>query len=546
MFTAHDVLDSLILFGYIQGNALLPPGSFSLDGLAAVYSRLNKESMDSWRRSDMLGLLMASFALLLRSSPHSLSSPRASGATESIAIDIRKAFRQCLEAPTELKSFSFARIAVIPALRIPFCTSDDDYTNSVAGASCDPSEFLLSVLAEFSSRYLDVLSSCGDNPISRAKWEQDAEDDIRLRRTHLEQQQSFRGQFSAWSGSSPALDLASEGQFEVDPLGRPDCMDDVVAFAISVCSLGPDYASKFWSIETNSQGCSGEENDQVCVKLVPSKALCELKKQQTVDESLQSVYFSFLAVLSLAENPTGARNGNGADAVCEFFTSETDEATNKNHRSWLRVIELLRWYVRQLDPLEYSSSRAASVPSSSTGGSTSYYYFDSEYANDGKVSSDKSMSGERSSQVTPRELGAANEFILLSHLEVISNVTAHLPAARLAILAVNLNVRSADGSEILGQESSLMVLFALASMPLPPEIRGSVFRSIANLISIDGINASEATEFRNVATTGWELLESFGFVPITMLDQYPGQCDPSHQQTTGISFPQSSTSLVSS
>jgi hypothetical protein len=63
------------------------------------------------------------------------------------AVDIRKQWRECLEAPVELKSFTFARLSLLPALQTP---SDN--------ADCDVTEFFLSVYAEFASHYLDVLS----------------------------------------------------------------------------------------------------------------------------------------------------------------------------------------------------------------------------------------------------------------------------------------------------------------------------------------------------------------------------------------------------
>ena len=74
------------------------------------------------------------------------------------AIDVRKTWRECIEAPAELKSFTFARLTLMPALQKPPSYVREDYNNLATAESCNVEEFFLSVLAEFSSHYLEVLS----------------------------------------------------------------------------------------------------------------------------------------------------------------------------------------------------------------------------------------------------------------------------------------------------------------------------------------------------------------------------------------------------
>lgn len=492
-----------------------------------------------WQRADVLGLLKAAYAMLLRSSPAGLSSPRASaspgGASPGGAIDVRKTWRECIESPAELKSFTFARLTLIPALEKPPSSSLEDYNNLTAAESCDVAEFLLSVLAEFSSHYLNVLSASGDRPISRAKWEQDAEDDLRLRRSHQEQQRNFQGQFRAWSRD--AADAVEDVPASVDLYDRPDCMDDVVAFSTAVCSLGPEYALSFWSQETHVSEDEESDAQEEYVKLVPSRALRELQNQQKDDESLRPCYLSFLAALALAENPSGRQNGA---AVIHGMLSSDD-------RDWSSLIEILRWYVRKLDPHGYSSRGTSSSTSSSgvsSGGSTAYYYFVQPAESTTYGSKEQSTDEDASSRSRPRELGDENTYILLSHLAIISNVAANSAAARSAIVSISLPIQSPDGTEIIGQDSTLMVLFTLAVMPLTPEVRGSVFGTIAQLISLKGANTEETEIMEKAARKGWELLEACQVVPISILEQYPSGQGNSTPSSSGLSFPPSSTAMV--
>lgn len=281
--------------------------------------------------------------------------------------------------------------------------------------------------------------------------------------------------------------------------------------------------------------------------LSPAEHFASSKSNKmTTIHSLRPSYLSFLAALALSKNTSGEHSGTGADAVHEMLSGGDNGVGTQKYQGWSALLEVLRWYIRQLNPQEYSTTRGSVVAASSSGDSTAYYYFDQGSAGDGTGygPKDRSASGEGASQTKPRELGEANEFILLSHLALITNVAANSASARSAIVTINLPIRSPDGSEIVGQDSALTVLFTLAVMPLSPEVRGAVFRSIARLLSVDGASDAETIEMRTVAIKGWELLESCQVVPISMLEQYPSLQDQSLQSTTGLSFPPSSTARV--
>jgi hypothetical protein len=517
---------------------LFPPGSASLDRIDAVHKCMSKDCVSSWKRPDVLGLIMASYAMLLWSSPLAASSPRVNAAAAGGVIDIRRLFREFIEASVDLKSFTFARLCLVPGLCMPPSIAHD-YVNVATAPTCDVQEFFLSVVAEFASHYLDILSVSGDHPISRAKWEQDAEESLQLRQAHQEQQQSFRGQFPTWSDAANVTDTGYEVPSQVDLLTRPDCLDDVIAFSSSVGFLGPDYALLFWSQVPVWNGTEKEPSDEKSMKLVPSRALLWLGNQQRDDDSLRPLYLSFLAALALAKNPSNSANGCGADVVHDIISESGDAGSG-----WSSLIEVLRWYIRQLSP-DISTSKAPAVSAAVSGGSTAYYYSDEDVrgSESGVGSNDRSKVGDSVSQSRPRELGATNEFIVLSHLVVIANVASNSADARSAITFVSLPIIESDG-ESVGQESVLVVLFTLAVMPLSPEIRGSVFRAIAMLLSVAGCSAEETAKMRNVAANAWELVESCQIVPIGTLEQYHSTQDLSLLGAPKMLFPPSSSALV--
>lgn len=523
-----------ILVLHQQGNALLPPGSLSLEGISAIHNRLNKDCIEKWKRGDVLGILMAAYAMLLRSSPAAMSSPRfsSSGRLPDNAMDIRKAWRECLESPAEQCSFTFARICMIPALSYPVKPLDEEYFSATAPLLCEVSEFLHSVLADFGSQYLEVLSASGESPISRAKWLQDTEDDLRLRRSHQEKQRNFQGHFQNWSDSEGLENVPAT----VDLLKRPDCMDDVIAFATAICALGPEFVLPFWKKELHIDDSLGDGQQRENVKLSPSRALEDLQTQQEKDSSLSPSYLSFLAALALAQNRQCLQNG--AEVVYSILQNST---VDQKKTDWATLIDVIRWYVRELDPHALSTRSNKSVSSSKVTTSSAYYYDDRENPNEQKSSSQ--IGGESSTYSKPHSLGEENTYILLSHLAVISNVAANCPSARSEIISINLPIVNTENA-IIGQDSALMILFKLALLPLTPDVRGAVFGTLSSLLSTDGLSGEEAASIHGSALKSWELLESCQIIPISLLEQYPTRSDPVVQDGLGLTFPLSSTSLV--
>jgi hypothetical protein len=446
---------------------------------------------------------MASYAMLLRSSPTALSSPR-NNPTEP-AVDVRKSWRDCIEAPAELKSFSFARLCLLPALQ----------TNT------PQAEFFLAVLAEFAAHYLQVLSASGDRPISRAKWEQDAEEDLRLRRSHQENQR----QFHAWSGTTNAA--SDQNNIDnmavpdaVDLAERPDCMDDVIAFCTAVCVCLPECALLFWSR-------GDDDNDN---KLVPSRALLDLRDQQTNDDTLRASFLSFLAALALAKNDSL----DGAHAVHELLLQEGTANT------WPALLEMVRWYARELGSPSSTRGSTSSAGTVLSGGnnSSAYYYNDDNDINNNSnygLSTGPTLASEGPAK--SRELGEENAYLLLSHLVLISNVAKGCPAARSAILSVRFDE----------EDSTLTVLISLAVTALPPDVRGQVFGAVAELLNLDAASLEVSTQIREAAGKTWELLEACQILPIHLLEQYASsaQSSDSSGTITGLAFPPSSTALVS-
>jgi hypothetical protein len=531
--TTTKILLLYTCFFCLKGNMLLRPGSSSIGEFDAFRNYCSKDCIADWKRPDIFGLVMASCAILLQSLPTEKSS---TGGARSLSSSLT----ECITASFDLKSFSFARLSLIPALRMQI-PMQNDYANTLVHTYCDVTEFFLSTGAEFASRYMDLLSASGCELISRAKWEQDAEEDLKCRREKKEQEQSLRGHFPKWSDPPHATNNENEIPSSVDLLARPDCIDDVVAFATAFGVLGSNYALLFWSQETREVVDVDEEIH--FIKLVPSRAHTWLEKQQREDDSLRPVYLSFLAALALAKNPNNSVIGSGADEVYGILLGDGSDIGT----GWLSIFELFRWYIRQLSS-DVSAVRVTTVSASSGGGSTAYYYLDQDgnSGNDSGFGLRKiSKSGEAVSQGRPRELGEANEFIVLSNLAVLANVASLSATARSGILAINLPMQESDG-ESVGQESALNVLFMMSLMPLSPDIRGSVFHTISMLLSVNGLPADsvEAENIRKAAIKGWELLEDYQIVPINLLEQYPRIQNSSHLGARNMSFPPSSSALV--
>jgi len=525
------------------GNALLPPTSSSgsgANGLMPFHHKIClsvEDARNQWKRPDVLGVITAAYCLLLRSAPSALSSPTSGGVGQG--IDLRKSWRECHVVPADLRSFTFSRLGLLPALR--------GVVDSIK-SRCDTSEFLLSVMASFAARYFDVLSTPRLVPISREKWEQEEQEELRLMQNQQTQERLFQARYGTRVGQETSVPSS------VDLMDRPDCMDDIVAFCSAYASLGPYYAQFFWSRDFEG---GNDESTVVREKFIPSPSLQELSRQQQDDGSLKPCYLAFLSALSLAKDPNLDRDG--ASVVHDILSSASStslapDIDRRNQMSWQSLLSTIRWYAEQLNPQASSSSSANAAGTSSGTASTEYYYSDRPQPASSSYGTKKTASSRDDGVPKTRELGDANRYTLQSLLSLISNVCASCVAARLEILDTTIAIKDdAWSNEILRQDTSLLILFALASSPLSPEVRGAVFGTIASILCKDGATGAQAEQIEESALSAWYLLDKSQILPISMLEQYPSGLPtsmleqyPSGSMTGGISFPPSSTALVRS
>ena len=281
----------------LMKNTLLGEDSSKIaDLMMPITSRLdpNLDQSTQWKRQDIVGFLAAAYALLLQ--PHistsSALSPSnimtAEAASSAVHKHLKSLHRSCLEFPAFAKSFSFVRMSLIPSLGAPSmkpssANLDTDYA------------FYLSVLSNFTSQYLDSICSLGELPYSRAKWLQDELQDLQMRQVQEEKRRQMHG----WSGHTYQ---EVEVPKEVNVLNRPDCLDDIIALAVFMCSVYPQCAGQFWSLSEN------------LVELKPSRIVKKLEQLQTKDTSLLPTYLTFLSTIALCDSPCEGKS-NGADAV---------------------------------------------------------------------------------------------------------------------------------------------------------------------------------------------------------------------------------------
>ena len=504
---------ALYLSTYFQGNALLPPGSTSSPP-QELQSRLGPDTDKSWKRKDIWGLFCAAYSLLLKSTSDSSSQDATMLAS--------------FEAPTIHKSFTLVRLTLLPALQQLGIKSTD--------LLCDTSEFGLSVVADFLSKYLSTMVSTDTEnnlPISRHQWLQSEQEDLRLRR----QQQVQERQFRAWSQQASTDQKEEVIPATVDLTSRPDCLDDILAACTAVASGGPEYAILFWNLQEDQS-------------LAPTRALLELERHQAKDGSLLGSYLSFLAALS--NSAVGAAAVH--DMLCKNRTVEA--SSNPNKVTWESILSMIRYFAQELNPQEAYGGGSAGVTasaasstgqSSPTSSSTAYYYFD-EPTSTGRGSSmgaseTKSKTSSASSSNKPKELGESNEALLAAHLALIKTVAEHSAKARCDILSIKLPLL---GSNTLaaGGDETLLVLFLLAIAPLSPQLRGAVFQAIASLLVVKDADATQRAQLKEFGQNAWQYLESCQILPISLLDQYPKPYMPANEKRPGLGFPPSSTSLA--
>lgn len=521
-----------------------------------------------WRRQDIVGLIAGAYALLLHPSASALTSPKMSGRSPPVGgfsssrqtsgggIDIRRNFRSCLEASFTTKSLTFARVVLLPSFGASFLRfSSPSVGNVEAGGTVSSIfDFYISVMTEFTSRYLDTICAFGELPISRAQWYSDEEKDLQLRRMQEDQRRQFGLAAEQQQTSLPT---------EVDVTKRFDCIDDVVALAVAVCSACPGCAHQFWSIleDTNILETGDEEKKDSSAqhmmpyRLFPSRALKKLERVQADDESLLATYLSFLSAVALATSPNNDELSNGAASVHSLLSSTADvtlspiTGASRNRINWSLLFNMILDYANELSRAESNGEgtkissvgiRRSTSGADETDGrpSTAYYYGADSNATQGQETSYSNQQGKGDSSMSSsvggrgrKELNEADKFILRSIISLISHVSSGCMQARLEILEINLGAAcGADAFAGAESSSALHILFSLLVCPLPPDVRGLVFAAIANLIRGDHRGKVSDQDKEKIASYGkaaWGLLELSQILPIGLLEQYSPMPDAS-------------------
>jgi len=554
------------------GNALFPPqthfegssgsGVVNSPALTAIHSRLDPNSQtaeESWKRRDVWGILLISYALLLRPAASQLVSPRGGSSSSpqqsgfnrspplggggSGGVDVKSTFSKCLMVASQLKSLTFARLSLIPSFGMPSTMSSSSASATSHRTTSDDAstyDFFVSIFAEFTAQYVDALCHTGNIPITRKEW---YDEELNLAQSEWMEKDQKR-QFGMWAGHAVEEDIG--GPRPVNVMDRPDCLEDVFALISCICACNPDGAQAFWSA-AEEQHDVGEGQLEVSVVLAPSRCLRMLDLIQAESDSALFVYLSFLSSLALSGGTDGTEASNGASMVHSFLSGNrtmNNHSERHMHFNWNNALSAIRWYAEQLSPEEGDDSskkvssdriRRSNSTSDTTESSSTYYY-------GAGGSSSANTSGDNSSANSPirqgtssssyssgkdtkrKELDEVGRSTLMSLLCLISNVATRSAAAREFILSIQLPAMDSDGTGASYLDGSLEILFSLLTVPIPPEIQGLAFMAIANLIRsrpTEGMpKASGESKKSQAALRAWELLEICQFVPIKLLSQY--------------------------
>jgi len=504
-----------------RGNQLLHPSRPSIENIKELHDRLKPEAHEQWARPDVWGLLACSYALLLRMTPTAITSPTKGGSNSSLSKEVREAAIYCMEIPAELMSFTFCRLTLIPSL--------EKIQSASMRTMCDISEFCLSVISETYSLYLSVLSEgAGNLPISRKRWQIRMEEDLKLQKEQYVEQAQLDYYLGKTSPQKPKIPTS------VDLMKRHECLDDLIALATTLCSLGPDYSRMFWGKDKETNG------------LIPSRTLQECMLQASQDRSLIPYVHSWMAALSNDEK--------SAKAIHDFMSGNKNnvEGFTQSVTSWYGLVHSLRYYVQELSNNNDTnvSKQSSSTTKNAAKSNTSYYYgLEGNVMPDqsGGSQSNGSSSSSSKKSMKPQELSQESKLQLASYLALITNVSLHCFEARHKILSTVLPL--VEGTLAAGGDECLVVLFKLAIAPLCSKMRGATLSTIASLLqSTEGIQDPKVKSFmQEQGNNAWEYLESCSLLPINMFDRYRVVPAPGIDvQNQGVmSFPPSSMALAS-
>lgn len=501
-----------------KGNALLPPaneGQPPSNFLDKVYSLLDINSTGSqWNRKDIWGLLCGAYALLLQSHVNISNtandlymSPGVRGHYEpspSTDFDVKAIFHSCLEHATNSKAFTFARKCIIPSIFSSASTSLHQTNHETDGTNF---EFYFRVLAEFTNSYLETIAKFGEMPISREKWLIEAEEELHMQRLHHEQRMQF--------GIAPNKISENDTIGKIDFTKRPDCMDDLIAMVVEICSTCTKCSIQFWSREESEE----RDNEPVC--LHPSLTLMKMESLQKEDNSLLPAYLSLLSVLSLAGTGDSYEvNVNGAELVNSILSQNNYNSSI----TWSYLLNALQWFADELSIQARSKTGTISSAynnnnmntSNTINDSSSYYYGANEEDNiendpksfsyNASTQQPKSTISNTDENTASSSLGENNTLAILSMLALISRVTIVCPNARISINSLQIPT----STEEMKQNDAITILFRLLTSSLSSNIKGEVFNVLAMLVKDDKEKASKA----------WELLEISQVLPTVLLSQY--------------------------
>ena len=504
-----------------RGNQLLHPTRPSIENIKELHAKLKPQAHEQWARPDIWGLLACSYALLLRPTASAIASPAKGGSTSPLSKEVREAARYCIIVPAQFMSFTFCRLTLIPSL--------EKIKSASMRTVCNVSEFCLSVVSEVYSLYLSVLSEgTGNLPISRRRWQTREEEQLKLRRDQMQQQR----QFEQYMGNTSRNTSSKEGAIPagIDLMERIECLDDLIALATTLCSLGTNYSRMFWGKDKENKS------------LVPSSALQECVIQASQDDSLVAYVFSWMASLSMDEE--------SANAIHHLMSNSMEGF------SWNYLLYNLRWIARDLSNNDGNKvSKPSPTTANSNKSSTSYYYnlegnVIPDTSNDSQSRGGGGRNSTSSSSKSPKsqELSELMKLQVASYLALMMNVSLHSVEARYKILSID--VPDNDGNVVTGGERCLCILFNLAIAPLVPQIRGATLSTIASLLQpTEGVEDPERKSYlEEQGKNAWEYLECSSLLPINLLDRYRvvKTSGLETRSQVGLSFPPSSMTLASS
>lgn len=391
-------------------------------------------------------------------------------------------------------------------------------------------DFYISVLAECTAQYMEVLCASANLPITQQMWLDEERNTAQVEWKRVEEKMYYD---VLWG---KAVEEDATGPREVDILDRPDCLEDVFALVSSVCSASPESSKAFWNIVEEELELTEEGSPPVTTfRLAPSRCLRLLETKRSDNDPTLVVFLSFLASLALSDGAEENDTDNGASMVHSFLSGETSiNAPSDRHApfTWSNAISAIRWYAEELSPevKEEGSKRDRLRRSPTTTADTvptptSYYYGVDEdtESNDRDEASTpddtyrrQSSSSSKGKTPSTKELDEAGRNALTSLLSLISNVAARCPAAREYILDIQLPVPGTDGGSNILQDGCLEILFSLLTTDITPDIRGLTFMAIANLLQSKPGDTGKSP----MGKKAWELMECCQFVPVKYLSRY--------------------------